>query len=42
MKKWSSYTVKSPTEIIHNGSHSMDHDRTPHPVSNLSNTRHEY
>lgn len=28
MKKWSSHTVKSPTEIIHNASHPMLHDRT--------------
>ena len=27
MKKWSSFTVKSPTEIIHNASHPMGHDR---------------
>lgn len=27
MKKWSSHTVKSPTEIIHNASHPMSHDR---------------
>lgn len=27
MKKWSSYSVKSPTEIFHTASHSMEHDR---------------
>lgn len=27
MKKWSSYTVKSPTDIIHHASHPMLHDR---------------
>lgn len=27
MKKWSSYSVKSPTEIVHTASHSMEHDR---------------
>lgn len=28
MKKWSSFTVKSPTEIVHHSSHPMEHDRT--------------
>lgn len=28
MKKWSSYAVKSPTEIVHEASHPMTHDRT--------------
>lgn len=23
MKKWSSYAVNSPTDIVHNGSHDM-------------------
>jgi len=27
MKKWNSFTVKSPTEIIHNVSHPMNHHR---------------
>lgn len=27
MKKWSSFSVKSPTEIVHDGSHDMQHDR---------------
>ncbi|TVY33088.1 Carboxy-cis,cis-muconate cyclase [Lachnellula occidentalis] len=37
MKKWSSFTVKSPTEIIHNGSHPMGHD--PKAASTETNTR---
>lgn len=28
MKKWSSFAVKSPTEIIHEASHPMGGDRT--------------
>jgi carboxy-cis,cis-muconate cyclase len=28
MKKWSSFAVKSPTEIVHEASHPMLHDRT--------------
>jgi hypothetical protein len=27
MKKWSSFAVKSPTEIIHQASHPMEHER---------------
>lgn len=27
MKKWSSFNVKSPTEITYNGSFPMGHDR---------------
>lgn len=27
MKKWSSFAVKSPTEIVHEASHPMTHDR---------------
>jgi carboxy-cis,cis-muconate cyclase len=27
MKKWSSFAVKSPTEIVHEASHPMLHDR---------------
>lgn len=27
MKKWSSFAVKSPTEIVHEASHPMNHDR---------------
>jgi carboxy-cis,cis-muconate cyclase len=27
MKKWSSFAVKSPTEIVHTASHPMEHDR---------------
>jgi carboxy-cis,cis-muconate cyclase len=26
MKKWSSYSVKSPTEIVHEAAHPMLHD----------------
>ncbi|TVY23078.1 Carboxy-cis,cis-muconate cyclase [Lachnellula hyalina] len=37
MKKWSSFTVKSPTEIIHNASHPMGHD--PKAASSETNTR---
>ena len=28
MKKWSSFAVKSPTEIVHEASHPMGDDRT--------------
>ncbi|KAH8819084.1 hypothetical protein F5884DRAFT_743513 [Xylogone sp. PMI_703] len=34
MKKWSSFTVKSPTEIIHHSSHPMEHD----PMASRSDT----
>lgn len=27
MKKWSSFSVKSPTEIVHEASHPMTHER---------------
>lgn len=27
MKKWSSFSVRSPTEIVHEVSHPMTHDR---------------
>lgn len=27
MKKWSSFAVNSPTEIIHQASHPMEHER---------------
>ncbi|KAH8669483.1 carboxy-cis,cis-muconate cyclase [Tricladium varicosporioides] len=37
MKKWSSFTVKNPTEIIHNVSHPMGHD--PLAASSETNTR---
>lgn len=36
MKKWSSFAVKSPTEIIHEASHPMGGDRTSFVVSILS------
>lgn len=32
MKKWSSFAVKSPTEIIHEASHPMGGDRTSSDV----------
>jgi carboxy-cis,cis-muconate cyclase len=35
MKKWSSHTVKSPTEIVHSASHPMDHD----PKASQADTR---
>ncbi|KAF2756423.1 3-carboxy-cis,cis-mucoante lactonizing enzyme [Pseudovirgaria hyperparasitica] len=35
LKKWSSFTVKSPTEIVHNGSFPMDHD----PRASQADTR---
>lgn len=28
MKKWNSFAVNSPTEIVHEVSHPMEHDRT--------------
>ncbi|KAK7743979.1 hypothetical protein SLS62_010394 [Diatrype stigma] len=34
MKKWSSFAVKSPTEIVHEASHPMDHD----PQASLAST----
>ncbi|KXJ89756.1 carboxy-cis,cis-muconate cyclase [Microdochium bolleyi] len=34
MKKWNSFAVKSPTEIVHEASHSMDHD----PQASLATT----
>jgi hypothetical protein len=34
MKKWSSYAVKSPSEIIHSTSQPMGGDRT-YPISQL-------
>ncbi|KAI0871089.1 3-carboxy-cis,cis-mucoante lactonizing enzyme [Hypoxylon argillaceum] len=34
MKKWSSFSVKSPTEIIHEASHPMNHD----PQASLATT----
>ncbi|KAL2755964.1 hypothetical protein ACRALDRAFT_1081994 [Sodiomyces alcalophilus JCM 7366] len=37
MKKWSSYAVKSPTEIVHEASHPMTHD--PQASSSETNTR---
>lgn len=36
MKKWSSFSVKSPTEIIHEASHPMNHDRKPAMMSSHS------
>jgi hypothetical protein len=30
MKKWSSFQVKSPTEIIHSVSHPMEHEGLCH------------
>ncbi len=35
MKKWSSYAVNSPTDITHQVSHPMLHDRTSHQQMNL-------
>jgi carboxy-cis,cis-muconate cyclase len=37
MKKWSSYTVNSPTEIVHTASHPMEHDRklTPGAIESI-------
>jgi carboxy-cis,cis-muconate cyclase len=35
MKKWSSHTVKTPTEIIHSASHPMNHD----PKASQADTR---
>ncbi|KAI1866895.1 uncharacterized protein JN550_007442 [Neoarthrinium moseri] len=32
MKKWSSFAVKSPTEIVHEASHPMLHDRAYFPL----------
>ena len=32
MKKWSSFAVKSPSEIVHETSHEMRHDRTFPPL----------
>ncbi len=29
MKKWSSFSVKSPTDIVHEASRPMSHDRKP-------------
>ncbi|ROT36642.1 carboxy-cis,cis-muconate cyclase [Sodiomyces alkalinus F11] len=37
MKKWSSYAVRSPTEIVHEASHPMTHD--PRASSSETNTR---
>lgn len=31
MKKWNSFAVKSPTEIVHEASHPMNHDREWQP-----------
>lgn len=39
MKKWSSFAVKSPTEIIHEASHPMGGDResfSPSPMISSS------
>ena len=35
MKKWSSFAVKSPTEIVHEASHAMGSDREPSPPRHL-------
>uniref|UniRef100_L2G9K4 Carboxy-cis,cis-muconate cyclase n=1 Tax=Colletotrichum fructicola (strain Nara gc5) TaxID=1213859 RepID=L2G9K4_COLFN len=37
MKKWSSFAVKSPSEIIHEASHDMTHD--PNAALSTTNTR---
>lgn len=35
MKKWSSFAVKSPSEIVHEASHEMRHDRASNPAPKL-------
>lgn len=36
MKKWSSFAVKGPSEIVHEASHDMTHDRMFPPLLHAS------
>jgi len=40
MKKWSSFIVKSPTEIIHHASHPMGHDRKCRSIHSVDSQTH--